>query len=64
VDVNQIIAEFKTLSPEQKAEVLKAILEDDSWIPESFRQGMEDIEKGRTVSMEIALNQKPPARVR
>ena len=64
MDVNQIIAEFKTLSPEQKAEVLKAILEDDSWIPESFRQGMEDIEKGRTVSMEIALNQKPPARVR
>jgi hypothetical protein len=35
-------------------------MEEDSWIPESFRQGMEDIEKGRTVSMEIALTQKPP----
>jgi hypothetical protein len=36
-----------------------AALQDDSWIPESFREGMEDIRKGRAVSMENALTEVP-----
>jgi hypothetical protein len=59
VSADQLIAEFKALPPDQRQQVAEAILEDDSWIPESFRRGMEDIEKGRSVPMEIALTQKP-----
>jgi hypothetical protein len=61
VSADQLIAEFKSLPPDQRRQVAEAILlEDELWIPESFRQGMEDLEKGRTVPMEIALTQKPP----
>ncbi len=61
MSAEQLIAEFKALSPEDRQLVAEAVLsEDTSWIPDSFRQGMEDIEKGRTVFMESALTQKPP----
>jgi len=61
VSADQLIAEFKSLPPDQQRRVAEAILrEDELWIPESFRQGMEDIEKGRTVPMETALTQEPP----
>jgi predicted transcriptional regulator len=56
MSADQLIAAFKALAPDQRQKVAKAILlEEESWIPESFRQGMEDIEKGRTVPMEHAL---------
>ena len=56
----QLIAEYKALSSEERQQVARAILEDESWIPDSFAQGMKDIEAGRTVSMESALTEKPP----
>jgi predicted transcriptional regulator len=60
VSADQLIAEFKALPPEQRQRVAEAILEDESWIPESFRQGMKDIEAGRTVPLETALTEPPP----
>ena len=61
MSVDQLIAEIKLLPQEQRMQVVDAILnEDDSWIPESFKQGMKDFEEGRTVSMEVAIHEKPP----
>jgi predicted transcriptional regulator len=61
MSVDQLIKELKALPQEQRMQVVDAILnEDDSWIPESFRQGMKDLEEGRVVDMETALTQKPP----
>ena len=61
MSAEQLIAEFKALPLEQRQQVAEAILlENEAWIPESFRQGMEDIRKGRTVPMETALTQPPP----
>jgi|AntAceMinimDraft_16_1070373.scaffolds.fasta_scaffold00468_20 hypothetical protein len=36
------------------------IIKPDDTIPESFFQGLEDCEQGRTIDMEIALNDSPP----
>jgi hypothetical protein len=61
MSVDQLIEELKALPQEQRMQVVDAVLSaDDSWIPESFRQGMKDIEEGRVVDMDIALTQKPP----
>jgi hypothetical protein len=63
VSVDQLIKELKALPQEQRMQVVDAILsEDDSWIPESFRKGMDDFLHGRTVDMETALTQPPPSR--
>jgi predicted transcriptional regulator len=41
--------------------VAKFVVEnDDSWIPESFKQGIADAEAGRLVDIDMALN-KPYA---
>jgi predicted transcriptional regulator len=38
--------------------VAKFVVEnDDSWIPESFKQGMADAEAGRFVDLDRALNE-------
>jgi hypothetical protein len=55
----QLIAEFKALPATEKQKVVEAILGDDSWVPESFRAGMLDLEAGRVVPMETALFEKP-----
>ncbi len=61
MSVEELIKELKSLPPAQRMEVVDALLdEDDSWVPESFLQGMADIEAGRVVDMETALTQKPP----
>jgi predicted transcriptional regulator len=60
VSTEQLIKEFKALSLAERQRVAEAIFEDDSWIPESFREGMRDLEAGRTVSMEKALSETPP----
>jgi len=61
----EIIEQFKALPPDERAEVAKFVVEnDDSWVPESFKQGMADAEAGRLVDMEIVMSgAKPPARV-
>jgi predicted transcriptional regulator len=44
--------------------VAKFVVEnDDSWIPESFKQGMADAAAGRFVDMDTVLSgTKPPSR--
>ena len=60
MSTEQLIAEFRALSVEERRQVAEAILQDDSWIPESFRDGMADLEAGRTVTMEKAISEPPP----
>jgi hypothetical protein len=61
MSVEELIKELNALPLAQRLEVVDAVLDaDDSWIPESFLQGMADIEAGRVVDMETALTQKPP----
>jgi len=56
-----VIEQFKALSPDQRAEVAKFVVEsDDSWIPESFKRGMADAEAGRFADMNVILNDAPP----
>ena len=61
MSVEELIKELNSLPQAQRMEVVDAVLNaDDSWISESFLQGMADIEAGRVVDMETALTQKPP----
>ena len=56
----QVLEEFRALSSEARRQVAEAILiEEDSWIPESFSQGMEDIASGRVLDMAKALSEDP-----
>lgn len=55
---------FETLPAAERAKVVAyvgRIMEtDDSWIPESFRQGMAEAAAGRLTDMETVLNEPPP----
>ncbi|MEO6035926.1 MAG: hypothetical protein ABIQ35_11775 [Verrucomicrobiota bacterium] len=64
MSAQQVIEEFKHLPPAERAQVAKFVMEqDDSWVPESFKQGMADAEAGRFVDMETVLSgAKPPKR--
>jgi predicted transcriptional regulator len=64
VSATEIIEQFKALPPSERAQVAKFVVEnDDSWIPESFKQGMADVTAGRFVDMETVLSEaKPPSR--
>jgi hypothetical protein len=64
VSATEIIEQFKALPPSERAQVAKFVVEnDDSWIPESFKQGMDDAEAGRFADMETVLSgAKPPSR--
>jgi len=63
MSVEELIKELKSLPQDQRMEVVDAVLgDDDSWVPESFRKGMDDFVHGRTVDMETALTQPPPSR--
>ena len=66
MSAQQVIEEFKALPPAERAQVAKFVMEqDDSWVPESFKQGMADAEAGRFVDMETVLSgAKPPSRRR
>jgi hypothetical protein len=60
----EVIEQIKELPADQRAEVAKFIVEnDDSWIPEEFKEAMKDAEAGRTVDMETALRETPPLRL-
>jgi len=64
MSAQEIIAEFKGLPPAERAQVAKFVLEqDDSWIPESFKQGMADAEAGRFTEMEMVLNDAEPPKL-
>ena len=61
MSAQQVIEEFKELSPAERAQVAKFVLEhDDTWIPEEFKLGMDDIAAGRVVDLNTALNEKYP----
>ena len=61
MSAQQVIEEFKELPPAERAQVAKFVVEnDDSWIPEEFKQGMADIAAGRTVELDTALNEPYP----
>jgi hypothetical protein len=65
MSVQEIIEQIKHLSPAERAQVTKYVVEnDDSWIPESFKRGMADAESGRVIDMEAALHDAPPSRNR
>ena len=64
MSVSELIEQFKALPPTERAQVAKFVVEnDDSWIPESFKQGMADAEAGRFADIETVLSgAKPPPR--
>ena len=58
----EIIEQFKALPAIERAEVARFIIkQDDSWIPEEFRQAMADADAGRFVEMETVLHFPAPA---
>ena len=61
MSATEVIEQFKGLPASERAQVTKYIVEhDDSWIPESFKQGMADAGAGRFVDMETVLSGAPP----
>jgi len=61
MSATEIIEQFKELPANERAQVTKYIVEhDDSWVPESFKEGMKAAAEGRFVDMEQALFETPP----
>ena len=61
MSATEVIEQFKSLSPSERAAVAKFVVEaDDSWVPESFKEGMKAAAEGRFVDMEQALFETPP----
>jgi predicted transcriptional regulator len=59
MSAQEVIEQIKALPPAERAVVTRFVLrEDDSWIPESFREGMADIAAGRVVELDTALNER------
>ena len=53
MSAQEIIEQIKELSPAERAQVTKFVVEtDDSWIPDEFKEAMKDSEAGRLVDME------------
>jgi predicted transcriptional regulator len=61
MSATEVIEQFKALPASERARVAKFVVEnDDSWIPESFRQGMAYAKAGRFVDLDTALNEPYP----
>ena len=46
MSAQEIIAQIKELPPGERAQVARYLMEnDDSWIPESFKQGMKEADR-------------------
>jgi predicted transcriptional regulator len=61
MSATEVIEQYKALPASERAVVTKFVVEyDDSWIPESFKQGMADAEAGRLVDLDTALNEPYP----
>ena len=64
MSAQEVIEQIKSLPPMERAAVAKFVVEqDDSWIPDEFKEAMKDAEDGRCVDMETALFETPPARL-
>lgn len=65
MSVAEIIREIKALPDKERAQVAKFVLEqDESWIPESFKEGMKAAGEGRLVDMDSVLSDTPPPHLR
>lgn len=65
MNAQEVIEQFKALPPQERHKVARFIVEhDDSWVPESFKEGMKAAEEGRFVEMETALFETPPPHLR
>jgi predicted transcriptional regulator len=61
MSAQEIIEQIKSLPPTERAAVAKFMVEqDDSWVPDEFKEAMKDAEAGRFVDMETALTETPP----
>ncbi len=61
MSAQDIIEQIKCLPPTERAMVAKFVADqDDSWIPDEFKEAMKDAEEGRCVDMETALFETPP----
>jgi predicted transcriptional regulator len=61
VNATEIIEQFKALPASERAQVARFVVEnDDSWIPETFEQGMAEAEAGELVDLDTALNEPYP----
>ena len=64
MSATEIIEQIKHLPPAGRAQVAKYLVEqDNSCIPEEFKEAMRDAEAGRLVDMESALRETPPPRL-
>ena len=58
MSATDLIEQFKASPASERAQVAKFVVEnDDSWIPQSFQEGMADAEAGRFVDLETALDE-------
>jgi len=65
MSAQEIIEQIKALAPAERAKVAKFVLEeDDSWVPESFKEGMKAAAEGRFVELETAMLEDPPPHLR
>lgn len=65
MSTQEIIDQIKALPPDERAKVAKFVVEqDDSWIPDEFKEAMKDAEASRLVDMETALFETPPPHLR
>jgi predicted transcriptional regulator len=64
MSAQEIIEQIKSLPPVERATMAKFVVEqDDSWIPDEFKEATKDAEAGRCVDTETALFEPPPARL-
>jgi len=65
MSAQEVIEQFKHLPPTERAQVAKFVVDnDDSWIPDEFKEAMKDAQDGRFVDMETALSKTPPSQLR
>jgi hypothetical protein len=65
MNAQEVIEQIKHLPAAERAQVTKYVVEsDDSWIPEEFKQAMQDAKEGRLVDTETALHETPPPHLR
>ena len=59
MSAQEMIAEFQALPPAEQAQVTKFVVEnDDSWIPDEFKEARKDAEAGRFVDMETIVRRR------
>ena len=65
MSTEEIIEQIKALPAAERAKVAKFVLDgDDSWVPESFKEGMKAAAEGRFVDLETAMFEDPPPHLR